>query len=132
MTKTSEDYYGKSSLIRHTSSFILWRRGFTLLEVLLALALTGGLLVTLICTLNYQLTLTERQEKVMAATLLAKDKIADMEQNQETGKGFFEDPYESYSFETFIKDSPYAGISEIVVVVKADGEEVKLNEFILK
>jgi general secretion pathway protein I len=106
--------------------------GFTLIEILLALALTGGLLVTLIYTLNYQLTLTERQEKVTAATLLAKDKIADMEQNQETGKGFFEAPYEGYSFETLIKDSPYAGISEIVVIVKADGEEVKLNEFILK
>ena len=56
-------------------------RGFTLLEVLIALAIVGGLLVTLIYTLNYHLGLVERQETITVATLLAKNKMTDMEKN---------------------------------------------------
>jgi len=106
--------------------------GFTLLEVLIALAIVGGLLVTLISTLNYQLSLVERQEAVTVATLLAKSKMADMEKSPDNQKGVFEAPYDGYKYETFVKESPYAGISEIVVVVKAGKEEVKLNEFVFK
>ena len=106
--------------------------GFTLLEVLVALAITGGLLVTLIYTLNYQLGLVARQEAVTVATLLAKGKMADMEKSPGNQKGVFEAPYDGYEYETFVKESPYAGISEIVVVVKTDREEVKLNEFVFK
>jgi len=108
------------------------RRGFTLLEVLISLAIISSLLVTLIYTVNYHLSLVERQETVAVATLLAKNRMADMENKQESGKGVFEDPYGSYTYETFVKDSPYAGISEIMVVVKAGEEEVRLNEFVFR
>jgi len=107
-------------------------RGFTLLEVLIALAIVGGLLVTLIYTLNYHLGLAERQETITVATLLAKNKITDMEKVPESGKGAFDPPNDNYRYETFVKESPYVGISEIVVVVKAAHEEVKLNEFVFK
>ncbi len=106
--------------------------GFTLLEVLIALAIVGGLLVTLICTVNYHLSLVERQETITVATLLAKNKMIDLEKKPESGKGNFEPPYERYNYETLVKDSPYIGISEIIVVIKADKEEVKLNEFVSK
>lgn len=108
------------------------RDGFTLLEVLIALAIVGGLLVTLIYTVNYHLSLVERQETITVATLLAKNKMIDLEKKPENKKGNFEPPYEVYTYETFVKDSPYIGISEIIVVVKADKEEVKLNEFVFK
>jgi general secretion pathway protein I len=106
--------------------------GFTLLEVLISLAIISGLLVTLIYTVNYHLSLVERQETVTVATLLAKDKMSELEKNPEGGRGSFEAPYGSYTYETFVKDSPYAGISEIAVIVKAGGEEVRLNEFVFK
>jgi general secretion pathway protein I len=106
--------------------------GFTLMEVLIALAIVGSLLVTLIYTLNYQLSLVERQETITVATLLAKNKINDLEKSPETRKGVFEVPYDGYAYETFVKESPYIGIAEIIVVVKAGKEEVKLNEFIIK
>ena len=108
------------------------RNGFTLLEVLIALAIIGGLLVTLIYTLNYQLGLVGRQEAITVATLLAKGKMADLEKKPESQKGVFEAPYDSYSYETSVKDSPYTGVSEIMVIVKAGTEEVKLNEFVFK
>ncbi len=106
------------------------KAGFTLLEVLIALAIVGGLLITLIYTLNYHLGIIERHETITVATLLAKNKIADIEKSPENKKGVFDAPYEGYTYETFVKESPYVGISEIIVIVRAGKEEVKLNEFI--
>jgi general secretion pathway protein I len=114
------------------SFFIFRKNGFTLLEVLIALAIVGGLLVTLIYTLSYQLSLVDRQEVITVATFLAKNKIAALEKSPENKKGNFETPYDGYSYETSVKDSPYAGISEIMVLVKGGKEEVRLNEFIFK
>jgi general secretion pathway protein I len=108
------------------------RVGFTLIEVLISLAIIGSLLVTLIYTLNYHLGLAERQETITVATLLAKNKMADLEKIREDKKGVFDAPYDNYSYETSVKDSPYPGIAEIVVVVKSGNEEVKMNEFVFK
>jgi prepilin-type N-terminal cleavage/methylation domain-containing protein len=113
--------------------FILQRRnGFTLLEVLISLAVIGALLIPLIYTLNYHLSLVERQEKITTATLLAKNKIADMAKRPEESKGSFDSPYETYSYETAVKDSPYVGIAEVVVVVKNGNEEITLHEFVFR
>ena len=106
--------------------------GFTFLEVLIALAIVGSLLVTVIYTLNYHLGIVERHEAITMATLLAKEKMADMEENPVQDKGDFEEPYNNYSYETSVKDSPYPGIAEIIVEVKAGKEEITLNEFIFK
>lgn len=108
------------------------KNGFTLLEVLIALAIVGGLLVTLIYTLNYHLGIIERHETLTVATLLAKNKMTDVEKSRENKKGVFDAPYDGYTYETFVKDSPYVGISEIIVVVREGKEEVKLNEFVFK
>jgi general secretion pathway protein I len=113
-------------------SFILPEAGFTLLEVLISLAIVGGLLVTLIYTLNYNLSVAERQKVVTVETLLAKNKIADLEKKPEDNKGIFDPPYDDYTYETSVKESPYIGVSEIAVVVKRESEEVRLNEFIYK
>ena len=128
-----KDEVGKGfCFILHPSSFILSKKGFTLLEVLIALAIVGGLLVTLIYTLNYHLGLVERQETITVATLLAKGKMIDLEKKPESKKGEFEVPYNRYTYETFVKESPYPGISEIGVVVTAGKEEVRLNEFVFQ
>ncbi len=115
-------------------SSLIFRKcgGFTLLEILIALAITSGLLITLISTLNYHLSLVERHETITTATFLAKYKLISLEKKPENTKGSFEPPYEKYTYETNIKDSPYPHIKEIIVVVKSGKEEVKLNEFVYK
>lgn len=124
---------GGTLFILHDSSLIFRRgNGFTLLEVLISLAVTGAILVTLIYTLSYHLSLVERQETITTATLLAKNKIADMARNPREDKGFFDSPYETYSYETSVNDSLYSGISEVIVVVRTGNEEVTLNEFVFK
>jgi general secretion pathway protein I len=105
---------------------------FTLLEILIALAIIGGLLVTLIYTLNYHLGIIERHRTITVATLLAKSKMNDLERSPDNKNGVFDAPYDGYTYETSVKESPYVGISEIIVVVKSGKEEVELNEFIFK
>ena len=114
------------------SSINAYTRGFTLLEVIISLAIVGGLLVTLIYTLNYQLGIVERHETVTVGTLLAKNELLEMQNSPVSRKGTFEEPFSSYTYETNVKQSPYIGVSEIIVVVRSGSEEVKLNEFIVQ
>ena len=92
----------------------------------------GGLLVTLIYTLNYQLGIVEKHEAVTVGTLLAKKELIEMEDSPVSRKGTFGEPFSSYTYETGVKQSPYIGISEITVVVRSGDEEVRLNEFVIR
>ena len=58
--------------------------------------------------------------------------LNDLEKTPEDKSGKFDEPFDNYTYETFVKESPYLGISEIIVVVKAEKEEVKLNAFVFK
>ena len=114
----------------HLSLFT--RVGFTLLEVMLALAIVGGLLITLLYSLNYHLTIAERNETITMATMLAKSKLIEIEKGPATGSGDFPDPYTHYHFTTEIKDSDYPGIAEFSVTVVNGRESVKFSELIEK
>lgn len=120
------------SIVEKLKFLISHKKGFTLLEVLISLAIISSLIVTLIYTVNYNLGVLEKQETVTIGTMLARKILSEIENNPENKKGIFEKPYEQYSFETVIQDSPYPGVSELVVTIKANGEEIKLNEYILK
>lgn len=109
-----------------------FNNGFTLLEVLVSISIVGALLVTVIYTLNYHLSLVNKNKSLTIATFLAKDKLREMEINQISSKGHFKDQYNDYIYETDVKDSQYPGIKEIIVTVRHGKEEVKLNEFIYK
>ena len=104
--------------------------GFTLLEIMISLAIMGGLLVTVIYTLNYHLSLAERQEFQTTATMLSKNKIAEAEKNPVASKGEFPEPYSGYSYTTAITESPYPGVSVLSVAVSRGNEDVKLSEML--
>ncbi|HWR58634.1 MAG TPA: type II secretion system protein [Thermodesulfovibrionales bacterium] len=106
--------------------------GFTLLEVMISLAVVGGLLVTLLYTLNYHLGIAERHRTVTISTELAKSKMYDMEKTPVAAKGAFPDPYSDYSYETSIRPSLMPGMSEIGVVVRSGKESITMSELIKK
>jgi general secretion pathway protein I len=106
--------------------------GFTLLEVMISLAIVGGLLVTLLYTLNYHLGIAERHRTVTISTELAKGKMYDMEKAPAVGKGTFPEPYSDYSYETGIRASLIPDMSEMWVVVKSGKESITLGELITK
>ncbi len=107
-------------------------KGFTLLEIMVSLAIVGGLLVTVIYTLNYHLGIAARHEFITTATLLAKGKIAEAENGPTDEDGKFPEPFSSYHFTVGMKDSPFPGIAQIDVTVNKNGENVKLSELIEK
>jgi general secretion pathway protein I len=104
--------------------------GFTLLEIMISLAIIGGLLVTVIYTLNYHLSLAERQEFQTTATMLSKNKMAEAEKNPVASKGEFPEHYAGYRYATAITESPYPGVSVLTVAVSRGNEDVKLSEMI--
>ena len=104
--------------------------GFTLLEIMISLAIIGGLLVTVIYTLNYHLNLAEGQEFQTTATMLSKNKMAEAEKNPVASGGEFPEPYSGYRYAIIVSESPYPGISEIRVTVSRGNDSVKLSEMI--
>lgn len=108
------------------------QQGFTLLEVMISLAIVGGLLITLIYTLNYHLGIADRHNVITNATILARQKLYEMEKAPSETRGNFEDPYSSFSYETFIKSSIFPGLTEISVTVRSGKEDIRLSELIQK
>lgn len=108
------------------------KNGFSLLEVMISLAITGGLLITLIYTLNYHLGIAERQKTITDCTSLAKQKLHELENLPSTGKGHFETPYSNYSYETTVLTSSFPSMVEIRVTVSKDKENVVLSKLIPK
>jgi prepilin-type N-terminal cleavage/methylation domain-containing protein len=108
------------------------KTGFTLLEVMISLAIVGGLLITLLYTLNYNLGIAERHRVITISTHLAKEKMYEMEKNPTEGKGQFPEPFSGFSYETRVKDSLFPGMSEITVKVRGAKEEFSLSELVRK
>lgn len=106
------------------------RNGFTLLEVMISLAITAGLLVTVLYTLNYHLGIAGRQETMTTATNLAKMKIREMEMNPSTTKGYFNEPFANYYYEAEVKKSQFPSMVEIAVTVRSGRDSVRLAELI--
>lgn len=105
-------------------------KGFTLLEVMIALAIIGGALLTLICSLNYHLSIADRHEELTVASLLAKEKMADVELAPSSTSGDFEAPFEAYHYQTALSPGEFPGFSEISVTVTTGKESVTFTEMI--
>lgn len=106
------------------------QQGFTLLEVMVSLAIVGGLLMTLIYTLNYNLGITEKLFAVTNMTNLAKGKLDEMEIEPRETEGNFLAPYEALNYETNVRDSAFPEIMEIAVTVGDGKTHVMLSKLI--
>lgn len=107
-------------------------KGFSLLEVMISLAIMGGLLLTLIYSLNYHLGVAERQIVITNITNLAKEKMYEMEKNPSASRGSFPEPYSRFHYETKVVKSSFPGMLEIGVTVSEGKEILILPEIIRK
>jgi general secretion pathway protein I len=65
-------------------------RGFTLLEVVIALAIMAGVVLTVISSFNYHLSIVSRDRAETAAAILARSKLEEPGfLGQEKGQGNF-------------------------------------------
>lgn len=102
--------------------------GFTLLEVMVALAVVGILLVGLLQTLNYHLDVASQHETRTVTTLLASRKLTETRKDPVASEGDFEDPYKDYHYKAELGESKFPGVGHITVTVTGHGERAVLRE----
>jgi len=109
--------------------------GFTLLEVMVALAIISIALVSLLALGNRSIATHARLQRLTQATLLAQHKMAMTEVDARLGRlertrqeGLFPVPYTAYRWRLEFADTPLPAIRTVTVTV-VWGEEDN-NEFV--
>ncbi|MCM2264528.1 MAG: type II secretion system minor pseudopilin GspI [Desulfuromonadales bacterium] len=108
-----------------------WARGFTLLEVMIALAIVSVALVALLSLGNRSVAVQTRLQRLTQATLLAQQKMAETEVSSRQGKlerrrqeGNFSAPYAEYRWRLDFAETPLPSVVLATITV-AWGNEKK-------
>lgn len=112
-------------------------RGFTLLEVMVSLAIMAGVILTLLGSVNYHIGIIANERDSTALTLLARTRMAELEQLPAKGEGTFapSQPELSWKADLLPVDLPgLSGLQKLVVRVRrsGDGREVALVRYLPK
>ena len=106
--------------------------GFTLLEVMIALAIVSGVVVTVVTSLNFHLLAVERNRDKVVATFLARQKYEETRLfgPPKSSKGEFAEGFDDYSWEYVREDYLYPGIKRVLVtVLSSDGGSVEIETY---
>ncbi|RJQ50359.1 MAG: prepilin-type N-terminal cleavage/methylation domain-containing protein [Nitrospiraceae bacterium] len=117
-----------SSKISHFKSQISNLKGFTLLEIMIALAIIGMTLMTVLHTVNYHANIANENTASTQMTQLAKEKLFDLEANPVSSSGSIEGT--GFTYENIVSATEDPEIIELKSIVKGQGKEVLLNEII--
>ncbi len=112
--------------------------GFTLLEVMIALSIVGIALVVMLGLVQRSILVNSRLQQMTRATLLAKQKMAEIENNinstLDQGKGDFTKPNQQFHWRSITTPTPISGIAQIDLSViwgdEKNNELVTLTSFI--
>lgn len=118
-------------------------RGFTLLEVMIALAIVAIAMVTLLGLANRSIAVNARLQKITQATLLAQGKMNEIEIAASQGgtgtteqSGTFDTPFDGYRWEVAYQDTPLPSVKEVIVTVlwgdRQKNEMVDLTSFLFQ
>jgi general secretion pathway protein I len=93
-------------------------KGFSLLEVLIALAIMSGVIVTVIASFNYHLGIVVNDKEETAAVLLARAKIDDPDfASLAAGKGTFAPARADIAWEKTVAATELPGIQRMILTV---------------
>lgn len=116
-------------------------RGFTLLEVMVALAIVATSLVALLGLINRSVNINDRLQQITRATLLAQSKMSEIELAANAGasldpeEGLFAAPFENFRWRTYYESTPLPQLQTVTVVVawgdEKKNEAVDLTSFVL-
>lgn len=103
-------------------------KGFTLLEVMIALAIMAGTVFTIISSFNYHLDIVTRDREETVAILLARAKLEDpaMKNSTET-KGNFAPDWPGITWETSSAPTELPTLNRMVLTVSWDNARRSLS-----
>jgi general secretion pathway protein I len=102
--------------------------GFTILEVMVALAIMAGVILTVISSFNYHLAVVNRDREETIAIILARAKLDDPEFNpNDGGNGTFAPDWPDISWKTDSKPTDYPGVNRVTFTVSWDAEQRKID-----
>jgi general secretion pathway protein I len=108
--------------------------GFTLLEVMISLAIMAGVIVTLLGSVNYHLGIVANERDTTALTLLARTRLTELEQAPAKGEGTFAPLHPELTWKADLQPVDMPGLQKLVVKVRrgSDGTEVVLVRYLPK
>ena len=114
--------------------------GFTLLEVMIALAIIASVLVSLLGLQTRTIGIGERQQKITRATMLAQERMTEVElkagDRQRDDEGVFAKPFDNYRWQVRFRPTPLASVEEVTVTVlwgdAGSNEDVALTSFLFR
>jgi general secretion pathway protein I len=107
-------------------------KGFTLLEVMVALAIMAGVILTVITSFNYHLSVVSRDREETIAVLLARAKLDDPNFTaNDQGKGTFAPDWPDFKWETVVKPAAIPGaaalLNQVTLTVSWNEDRRKLT-----
>ncbi|ALC15359.1 type II secretion system protein GspI [Desulfuromonas soudanensis] len=117
--------------------------GFTLLEVMIAMAIVSIALVSLLALGNRSIGVNARLQKITQATLLAQEKMTDIEVRGATGgvqlveeEGVLPEPFAEFRWRTAYEETPLPSVRMVTVTVawgeEARNEAVQISSFLFQ
>ncbi len=103
-------------------------KGFTLLEIMVALAIMAGVILTVISSFNYHLAVVSRDREETIAVLLARAKLDEPGFTfTESKKGTFAPDWPDIAWQTDIQPTDYPWLKRGILTVSWDTERRKLT-----
>ena len=112
-------------------------RGFTLLEVMVALAIMAGVILTVLQSVNYHLDVLTAERDSTALTILARSRLTELEQQgslPQKSDGSFAPLHADVTWHAELFTTQYPALQKLVVRVQRSGDkrEVALVRYVLK
>lgn len=109
-------------------------RGFTLLEVMVSLAIMAGVILTVLGSVNYHLGIIANERDNTTLTLLARNIVDEKKLVPVKGEGTFAPSHPELSWKVDSLPTDYPFLQKWVVKVKrgSDGREVALVWYVAK
>jgi general secretion pathway protein I len=112
-------------------------RGFTLLEVVVALAIMASVILTVLGSLNYHLDSISAERDTTTLTILARNRLVELEQQgglQQKSEGTFAPAHAEVTWRAELFPAKVPALQKLVVTVRRTGDkrEVALVRYVLK
>lgn len=103
-------------------------KGFTLLEVMIALAITAGVLLTVVSSVNHHLSIIGQDSEETTAVLLGRAKLEDPEFAKKTdNQGTFAPDHPEHKWEREITKTELPGLNRIRLTVSWNNDTKRLS-----